>query len=282
LGFLLRIKLGSGVLALDLLVVVLALVIYFFPSTVLRIILGIPFVLFFPGYVLTIALYPRKSGLGDIARVVLSLTLSIAVVTLIGLILNYIAWGIRMESMLYSNVAFIFIITIIAWLRRKRLPEDELFNIGFTLMLPSWGKSRWDKALTVVLVLVILAALGAIGYAIAKPKVGQKFTEFYILGLEDKAADYPETLNVGQEGIVTIGIVNNEYQEVNYRVEVLLNAEKADEVGPVRLEQNEKYEETVTFTLYQAGDNQKIEFLLYKNGDTEPYLEPLRLWIDVK
>jgi len=149
-------------------------------------------------------------------------------------------------------------------------------------MLPSWGKSRWDKALTAVLVLVVLVVLGAIGYAIAKPKVGQKFTEFYILGLEGRAADYPETLNVGQEGTVTIGIVNHEHQEVNYRVEVLLNAEKADEVGPVMLEQNEKYEETVTFTLYQAGENQKTEFLLYKNGDTEPYLEPLRLWIDVK
>ncbi len=31
-----------------------------------------------------------------------------------------------------------------------------------------------------------------------------------------------------------------------------------------------------------AGENQKVEFLLYKDAETEPCLEPLRLWVDVK
>ena len=58
---------------------------------------------------------------------------SIAVVPLIGLILNYSPWGIRLESILWSVASFIFIMVAIAWLRRKRLPEEERFGIEFDL-----------------------------------------------------------------------------------------------------------------------------------------------------
>ncbi|MFP3976163.1 MAG: DUF1616 domain-containing protein, partial [Dehalococcoidia bacterium] len=58
-----------------------------------RIVLGILFVLFFPGYMLIAALFPRKESLDGIERVALSFGLSIAVVPLIGLVLNYTPWG---------------------------------------------------------------------------------------------------------------------------------------------------------------------------------------------
>ena len=37
-----------------------------------------------------------------------------------------------------------------------------------------------------------MGALGALGYVIATPRVGKGFTEFYILGLSGRAADYPQ------------------------------------------------------------------------------------------
>jgi len=43
----------------------------------------------------------------------------------------------------------------------------------------------------------------------------------------------------------------------------------------------EKREEEVSFAPQGAGDNQKVEFLLYKNGEGEPY-ERLHLFIAVK
>src|SRR3972149_42796 len=67
-----------------------------------RIILGLPFVLFFPGYALMAALFPRKDDIDPIERVALSLGLSIAVVPLIGLALNYSPWGIRLDPILAS------------------------------------------------------------------------------------------------------------------------------------------------------------------------------------
>ncbi|GAI01448.1 unnamed protein product, partial [marine sediment metagenome] len=106
----------------------------------------------------------------------MSFGLSIAVVPLIGLILNYTPWGIRLESVLYSVASFILITSIIAWLRRGRLPEPERFGIEFQMRLPGWGGGVWDRMLSIILALAILGALGMLGYAIASPKVGERFT----------------------------------------------------------------------------------------------------------
>ena len=140
---------------------------------------------------LVLALFPKKEGMGGVERVVLSFGLSIAVASLIGLILNYTAWGITLESTLYSIASFIFILSIIAWFRQRRLIKEARFSIEFQLTVPGWGGGIWDKTLSVILVVSILGALGMLGYVIAKPKVGERFTEFYILGREGKAIDYP-------------------------------------------------------------------------------------------
>lgn len=277
-----RIKLGDGLIPLNLLAWVLILFIIFFPSNILRIILGIPFVLFCPGYTLMAALFTKKEGMGGIERVALSFGLSIAVVSLIGLILNYTVWGIRLEPILYSVASFILIASIIAWLRRRRLTEHERFAIQFQVTMPGWGEGVWGKVLVITVVVAILATLGTLGYVIATPKVGETFTEFYILGQGGKAANYPEELKVGEKGEVIVGVVNHEGKEVSYRVEVVVGSQESTEVGPVVLVNEQKWEGEVSFVPEVAGENQKVEFLLYKDGEVEPCLEPLHLWVDVK
>jgi len=182
---------------------VLVATIVLFPSNILRIILGLPFLLFFPGYMLVAAPSTRGKGRG------------------------------------------------------------------------------WDKTLSIILMLTILGALGTLGYVIASPKVGERFTEFYIEGLEGKAADYPKELVAGEEGKVIVGIINREHETVTYRVEVVIGGVKNSEVGPVTLNHDEKWEEIVGFTPDKAGDNQKVEFLLYRQGQNEVY-QSLHLWVDVR
>jgi len=278
----LRIKLGDGLIPLNLLAWALILFIIFFPSNILRIILGIPFVLFCPGYTLMAALFTKKEGMGGIERVALSFGLSIAVVPLIGLILNYTPWGIRLEPILYSAASFILIASIIAWLRRRRLTEHERFAIQFQVTMPGWSEGVWGKVLAITVVVAILATLGTLGYVIATPKVGETFTEFYILGQDGKAANYPKELKIGEKGEVIVGIVNHEGKEVSYRVEVVAGSQESTEVGPVVLVDEQKWEGEVSFVPEVAGENQKVEFLLYKDGEVEPCLEPLHLWVDVK
>jgi uncharacterized membrane protein len=277
----LRFKIRSGLLLLDLLVIVLAVVIILSTANILRIILGVPFVLFFPGYALMVALFPSKTRISGIERVALSFGLSIAVVSLIGLILNYTPWGIRLESMLYSTASFIFIMSIIAWLRQRGLAEQERYDIGFQLKIPTWGTSARDKALSITMVLAIVGAVGMFGYIIAAPKIGEKFTEFYFLGQEGGEGSYPRQLIVGEEGRVMVGIANNEYKIMNYWVEIRINGVKNNEVEGISLKHGERWENEVSFTPTVAGAKQKIEFLLYEEGEATPLFEPLRLWVDI-
>ena len=275
------IRVKDELIPLNVLVIVLVAIIILFPSNILRIILGLPFLFFFPGYTLMAALFTRKEGMGNLERVVLSCGLSAAVVPLTGLILNYTPWGIRLEPVLYCVVSFIVITSIIAWLRRRRLPESERFGIDFQMRLPGWGGGAWDRVLSVILALTILGVLGTLGYAIASPKVGERFTEFYIEGLEGRAADYPKKLALGEEGKVIVGIVNREHETVTYRVEVAIDGVKHSEVEPVTLDHDGKWEEIVGFTPDKAGDNQKVEFLLYRQGQNEVY-QRLHLWVDIR
>lgn len=80
---------------------------------------------------------------------------------------------------------------------------------------------------------------------------------------------------------VIVGIVNYKHEVVGYRIEVKIDGIENNEVGPVVLANEQKWEGIVSFTPDKAGDNQKVEFLLYKNGEAEPCLKPLHLWVDV-
>jgi len=276
----LKIKIRHELIPLNLLVFVLVAAITFIPSNGLRIALGLPFLLFFPGYTLMTALFPKKERVSAVERTALSFGMSLAIVPLIGLILNYTPWGIRLEPILYSVTLFIVITSIIGWLRRRRLPEQERFSIEFQMKMPAWGGGTWNRVFSIILVVVILGALGSLSYFIAKPKV-ETFTEFYILGLDGKAIDYPKEIRVGEEGKIIAAIANHEHEVVSYRVEVRIDEVKNKEVGPFVLDNEQKWEEIVSFTPNKAGDNQKVTFFLYKNGEDEPYLKPLHLWINV-
>jgi uncharacterized membrane protein len=279
-GVPLRIRIWDGLWLLDLLTVLLIVAIIVSPPSIWRIVLGLPFLFFFPGYTLGLALFPNKERIGNVERVALSFGVSIAVVPLIALIMNYSPWGITLESVLYSVVSFIFATSIAAWVRRQRLPEEERFNIEFRLSLPGWSGSTWDKVLSVVLVVFVLGALGSLGYAVAAPRVEEKFTEFYILGAGGEAEDYPEELVVGEEGKVVVGIINREHETVSYRVEVMVNGEKNTVLDSVALEHEGKWEEEVGFIPETVGEMQKVEFLLYKQGQPEVY-QSLLLWVNV-
>jgi uncharacterized membrane protein len=277
----LRIKLGSGLLQINLLGLLLILVIIFDLSGVFRVILGLPFLLFFPGYSLLLALFPRRERIGTFERMALSFGMSVVIVPLIGLLLNYTSWGIRLEPILFSVAFFTLVMSIIGGIKSARLAESERFSVAFDLKLPGRGGSVRDRVLTIILIIAISGTLGTLGYVLAMPKSGEHFTEFYVLGESGKAADYPHDLIVGETASVTVGIINREQATTSYRVEVRLGGEVIGRAGPVVLENDESWEEEVSFTPSVPGANQKVEFLLYKDGAIEPSAESLHLWINV-
>ena len=306
-------KLENDLLVVGAVTLLLVGIITISPSSVLRIILGLPFLLFFPGYVLIAVLFPRKSDLGRIERLVLSMGLSIAIVPLVGLVLNYTPWGIKLYPILVSLVVFVLGVVAVAWYRRRTFRPEERFGIRIKFHLPSWeGQSRLDKALTVLLAVAILGTVGTLTYVIATPTVGEKFTEFYILGWEGKADSYPREFVLAGDQVVLVrydseggleeseeayarlilGIVNCEHRDASYLVRVQINGEAAnlwlaggvvEEIGPIVLEHEERWEQETGFAPAQVGESQKVEFVLYMDG--EPYFdeaESPHLWVDAE
>ncbi len=250
-----------------------------------RTILGIPMVLFLPGYALIAALFPRKNDLDGIERLALSFGLSIAVVPLIGLGLNFTPFGIRLVPILVSLSVFTLAMLLIAYHRRSQISEDERFEVPFssnfsTLKMEVFGsKTRIDRILSLILILSILVSIIVLIYVIVTPKEGEKFTEFYILGNNGKAEDYPKQLEAGKNSSVIIGITNHEYMMNNYTLKILLVNETLRTLT-VPLMHNSTYEERVFFTTDKKGENMKLEFLLFKEDNlTTPYRD-LHLWVN--
>ena len=72
------------------------------PFVYVRYVFGAIAVLYFPGYTLIEALYPKKEDLDSLERLALSIGLSLALVPLVGLLLNYTPWGIRLDPIVTS------------------------------------------------------------------------------------------------------------------------------------------------------------------------------------
>jgi uncharacterized membrane protein len=249
----------------------------------LRIALSVPFVLFFPGYTMLSALFPKRGSLGGIERMALSFGLSIAIVSLIGLILNYTPGGISLYPILIFLTAFILVTSAIAWYRQMTVPLAEQFSVAVNISLPKWRQlGTLDKALSVSLVGVILVALGSLGYAVAMPKTAEKFTEFYILSMEGKGENYPKKVTLGESVELVTGIVNHEYEVTSYRIDIKTNGIESNQITIQPLANEEKWEEVVSFVPQSSSESQRVEFWLYKNDGAKPYFkEPLHLYIDV-
>ncbi len=157
-----------------------------------------------------------------------------------------------------------------------------LHNSSNNLSLSLKGSRLAGRILSLILVAAILASIGSLVYVAAVPRTGEKFSEFYILGMQGKAADYPTSLKAGESGKVILAIINREHETVSYRVDVTVNGETDKQVGPIVLEDKKKWENEISFTLTGRGEKQKVEFLLYRNDENKPYLGPLSLLVNVE
>ena len=289
-------------IALALLLVAL---VFLMPDSLARQILGLVFVLFLPGYAATAALFPENDQIDGIERVALSFGLSIAIVPLIGLALNFTPWGIRLNPILASVSAFIVIVSLVAWYRRQRLPLDERFAIVVDLKVDFRGMPLIDKLLTIGIVVMLVASVVVLAWAVTTPRVGERFTQLAILGPGGMATDYPRNMTVGETKTVLLTIKSFEHQPMNYTIVMVLTTVEdynftigrygidwgaAHPLTPhVGIAQNfsidhlEYYNRTFNFSVTEPGE-WKLQFLLYTEGQDitsqESYRE-VHLWLNV-
>ncbi len=237
-------------------------------------------VLFLPGFSFTAMLFPKRDDLDGIERMALSFILSLAVTPLLGLILNFTPFGIRLVPVLVVLSAFTISVSLVAWVRRLKLPDEERFRVPFERLKFNLGQRSLDKGLSIILIASIIGSFATLTYVAMKPRTGERFTEFYLLGSNGIASDYPTNLEVGEAGELIIGLVNHEYENVTYRLKVNFNGTLIHK-DQIILVENETWESPFTFKTSEKGENQKLEFLLYKDQQVEVY-RTLYLSVNVK
>ena len=103
-----------------------------YPLVYLRYVLGATFVLWLPGYTFIKALFPahtrvKTSGksLDTVERIALSLGMSLALVPITGLLLNYTPWGIRLAPITLSLLTLTMAFATTALIREYRIQVHE-------------------------------------------------------------------------------------------------------------------------------------------------------------
>ena len=298
-------------------------------DTPLRIVFGLPFLLFVPGYAFIAALFPEAgdsvtdasdtepdsdavaasaTGIDGLERVALSFGTSIAIVPLVGLVLNFTPWGIRLLPIVISIGGLTVVLAVVAGQRRQALPEADQFAVPYEAWWAALKAeflapdTRTDAALNVLVVVSVLLAVGSVGYAVAIPKQGESFTEFYLLtenqNGELTAEAYPTQFTRGESKSLVVGIGNQEHETVRYtmvaelqRVAVQNNSTIVQEATTVSrfqttLEHNETAQRRVSITPQMTGERLRLVFLLYRGSPpASPSLKnayrETHLWVNV-
>ena len=313
----------------------------------LRVLFALPVMLFIPGYVFIAALLPEagsnaednavdgasepgdapsterdtrsaseaaavmeaeRGGIDGVERVALSFGTSIAIVPLIGLVLNFTPWGIRLVPIIVSLSGFTVLTAYVAARRRLALPPGVRFRVPYREWLATARRElfepddRRDAALNILMVASILLATASVGYAVAVPKQGEAFTEFYLLTeTEDGdlvAGNYPEEFGAGENHTLTVGVGNHEHEPVSYTVIVLAQDVTVENNSTTVLAQqqlrrfqptvgdNETWQRQHTVAPTLTSDNIRLTYLLYRG---QPPADPsidnayreVHLWITV-
>lgn len=90
------------------------------PLLYVRYVLGSLLVLYVPGSMLVEALYPKGDDLKNLERLALSIGLSLAIVPLIGLLLNYLPWGMELTPIAVSLAIFAESMAAVALVRKHQ------------------------------------------------------------------------------------------------------------------------------------------------------------------
>lgn len=259
------------------------------PLALIRLALGLAYVLFAPGYCLAAALFPRAGDLDGVERAGLSLGLSAAWLPALALLLDRLPGGFGLGPLLAGLPASIVAFAAAAVRRREQLPPGESFAPALV-----WRPgSRW-RGLPPLDRRVLLGAAGALlvggpaaAWVFAIPSPAEFMTEFYVLGRGELAEDYPREAAVGETLSVTLGIANRERETLTYRVQVWAvdphggRREPVGAAGPFVLSPGQAIEQPIAWQIPWPGDDLAVEFYLFTGEASATPYRSLRLWLDV-
>ncbi|QLG29742.1 DUF1616 domain-containing protein (plasmid) [Halorarum halophilum] len=288
-----------------------------------------PILILLPGYALVAAIYPERAkqsdewspekrsvappgvvddGLSPSARLGLSVAASIAIVPAIVLALNFAAGTIAVVPTLLVLAPLTVVLTLLAFFRRARLPEERRMGVPpLTHLLGmavrpfrkhdrSLSQSSTFEATTwrgllmnVLLVASVLALVSSVGVAYVYPTEEQGFTELYLTTETDDgefvAENYPTQFSSGESQPLFVTVTNREGAEQSYTIVAELQRIDQTPNGTTVAEETELTRFTPTVGAGEtarvehdlqptfSGGRLRVQYLLYQG---EPPEDPTR------
>lgn len=221
-------------------------------SPLIRAAVGIPLLVFVPGYVTVSLFLPRdtsqeaKTGtkaeawtspriararaVSDLERVALSFGLSFALLPMLALVIATTPWGFTESVVIGTLTGFSLAVAILSLVRRLSIPAEERYRVSLGHRLETARAvifetdSTVHAAVNVALVVSMLLALTTLGFAFIAPQDGEAYTSLQLLTENESgdfiASGYPETVEPGESIPLVIAVQNQEGQHTNYTVVV--------------------------------------------------------------
>jgi uncharacterized membrane protein len=252
-------------------------------GNILRIVFGLPFLLFLPGYSLVSALWVKQSELESLERIGFGLGLSLALVPLIGLGLNYTPGGITLISVVLGLYCLIILLNVIAWFRRRMLSPEERFAIktGFIMAKVDTVTST-DTVVIVIVIIAIAIGVGLLSFIAMNPP-SEQYSELSILDSNGTTENYPTELDVNESALIIINVVCHEQEDTDYQVMVTLESQDNGNVtledSDFSLKNKEEWEYVLNFSVNESG-LYKLNIELFRENGEEAYATN-HLWVDV-
>lgn len=243
--------------------------------------------LLMPGYLMGIALFPGRNDLSGSRRAAISLGAGALLALLLSIILSFSSAGWHLSSLTALLATSALVLAAIAYLSRSALPRSRRFIPGYSLGLRSGRRAGVPRTIILAfMVLAVVIIISAFAHtAISREKSieeasssGKHFTEFYVMGGND--SNHPAQVIAGMMETTIAGIINHESRAARYTLKLSLNGSTLLQ-KEIDLEDNQAWEEAISYPLKEPGDRQRLDFLLYKDGNFEsPYMEDC-LWFNV-
>ncbi len=153
---------------------------------------------------------------------------------------------------------------------------DPLAEGDSDLTLSEQARRRLpDQTITLVLGGAVVIALGLVMVIALFPGTeADAYTEFYVLGPDGNASDYPTSLTVGETGTVIVGIGNHEGRERTYTLRARLG-ERQLLARSLSLGAGERWQDELSFSPEQPG-NMTLGLNLYRGSTATESGRPYR------
>lgn len=239
------------------------------------------------GYLLGVALFPGRNDLSGSRRAAISLGAGALLALLLSFILSLSSAGWHLSSLTALLAASALVLAAIAYLSRSALPRSRRFVPGYSPSLRSGQRAGVPRTLMLAfMALAIVIIISAFAYTtIGREKSSEgasssekQFTEFYVMGGNN--SDHPAQVIAGMMETTIAGIINHESRATRYTLKLFLNGSTLLQKD-IDLDDNQTWEETISYPLKEPGDRQRLDFLLYKDGNFKlPYRADC-LWFNV-